>query len=79
MQQRLAKFINEGNQILNLKINEIGQALGWLNTFIQIGEDFSGTPSSELKKAIEKKCVDYFNSFHQKTWNNLSNLLEAEQ
>ncbi|CAG9313270.1 CCDC132 [Blepharisma stoltei] len=79
MQQRLAKFINEGNQILSLKINEIGQALGWLNTFIQIGEDFSGTPSSELKKAIEKKCVDYFNFFHQKTWNNLSNLLEAEQ
>lgn len=72
MQQRLAKFLIDGNQLTFLKINEMSQVLSWFNTFIQIGEDFSGTPSNELKKAIEKKCVDYFNAFHQKTWNNLS-------
>ena len=84
IQQNLAKIINESDQILSLKINEIRILLTWLNIFIEIGEDFSGSLCVEFKNSISKKCVSFFNIFHSSTWNRIvyflyRNLIEAEQ
>jgi len=78
IQHKIAGFIQESNHFELLKVDEVNQALGWINTFIEIGEDFSGTPTSELKSAVQNKSMDFLIKFHQTNVNNLVNLIEAE-
>ena len=71
IQQNLGKIINDSDQIFSLKTNEIRILFSFFNTFIKIGEDFSGSLCTELKNSISIKAVSFFNAFHSGTWNRM--------
>lgn len=72
MQEKFALFIRIGDQLDIVSSPDICKALGWANTLIEIGEDFSGESSNDLKEAVAMRCKRWFGFFHQTSWNKLA-------
>lgn len=79
IQQKVAEVLAQSPQVLQVKHSGLAQLLVWLNTFIEIGEDFSGSPSTELKQEVLKKCQGYFTQFNAQCRSSLKELLQSEQ
>jgi hypothetical protein len=72
LQERFAVFVKFGNQLDIVSSADFCKALGWTNTLIEIGEDFSGETSHDLKEAVAFRCRRWFSFFHQTSWNKLA-------
>lgn len=64
IQQNLAKIISESEQINYFTQGEIRVFLSWTDTFIEIGEDFSGLACQELRTSLILKSKSFFRNFH---------------
>lgn len=62
-----------------LNSNEIKLMLYRFNTFIEIGEDYTSEPATQLRDAIKSRCIVYFERFHTDSWNKISFQLKSEQ
>ena len=69
IQQVLSRIIKESEHINNLTQGEIRKFLSWTNTFIEIGEDFSGLNCNELRNEVAVKCKDFFEKYHSMNLN----------
>lgn len=64
IQQNLAKIIVESDQINYYTQGEVKAFLTWTDTFIEIGEDFSGLACQELRASLSVKTKSFFKTFH---------------
>lgn len=51
----------------------------WISTFLDIGESFSETSARDLREYLVPLCNRYFNNYHNKTWNDLTEILRDER
>lgn len=84
MQQKAANLIEQGEQCLALQPGDITRLMVWTDAFIQMGEDFSGSYSSELRTAVKLRVTQYFDRLQSQHWSSLlyfplSTYLESEQ
>lgn len=64
IQQSLARIISESDQINYFTQGEVKAFLTWTDTFIEIGEDFSGLACQELRASLAVKSKSFFKTFH---------------
>ena len=79
IQRRLAMLLNKSDQVMLLNSDEIKLMLYRFNTFIEIGEDYTSEPATQLRDAIKTRCQEYFERFHTDSWNKISFQLKSEQ
>ena len=51
----------------------------WISTFLDIGETFSETTSRDLREYLVPLCNRYFSIYHNKSWNDLTEILRDER
>jgi hypothetical protein len=71
MQQKAAHLLDQGEQWLSLQAEDISRMLVWIDAFLQIGEDFSGAFSTELRDAVKIKVSQYFDRMQSQQWSSL--------
>lgn len=79
MQKRVAATITGYPLFSLLKRSDVPQLLSWLNSFIMLGEEFSGNWSAELRAELLVKCQEHFTQFNTHEWSCVSELLDSEQ
>lgn len=71
IQQKCAGLFDHSEQFPTLQTTEVTKILAWTDTFLQIGEDFSGAFSSNMRTAVEKKVEAYFEKVETQTWTSM--------
>lgn len=71
MQQKAAHLLDQGEQCLSLQPEDITRLLTWTDAFLQIGEDFSGAFSTELRTAVKTRVIQYFERMQNQQWSSL--------
>jgi hypothetical protein len=71
MQQKAGNLFDQGEQFLTLQPVEVTKLLTWTDTFLRLGEDFSGAFSTELRTAIKAKVSQFYAKIQTQTWTSL--------
>jgi len=77
MQRQVSQLL-EPRKLSNFKIDDFLLVLNSVTKISEIGEEFSGTPSHNLRKSIDSQSKSYFENLHRKRIEDLRTMLENE-
>ncbi|KAF2077128.1 hypothetical protein CYY_001575 [Polysphondylium violaceum] len=77
MQRQVSQLL-EPRKLSNFKIDDFLLVLNSVTKISEIGEEFSGTPSHNLRKSIDNQSKSYFETLHRKRIEDLRTMLENE-
>jgi len=63
----------------NTTVTDFARMVQLTNQLISLGERFSGSPAESLREVLNKKCQDYYRSFHRHNFAVLVQQMEDEQ
>ncbi|DBA02929.1 TPA: hypothetical protein N0F65_005956 [Lagenidium giganteum] len=78
MQQNMLEVFERLDLTYGYKMEQIVLLCQATTTFIEIGEEFTGAPSSKLKSIVRLKCDQYINVFHEDNLELIRMLVDTE-
>ena len=59
--------------------SDFSRLMEWLSRFLDVGETFSETTARDLREYLVPLCNRYFEIYHNKAWNDLTEILRDER